>query len=69
MKNKSINESNLKTPPLGSDSSKKPKPFREKSKIYRLWREGKKLNILYQNLIKLIADKSQKGFFKTGKNA
>lgn len=30
-----------------------------------LWMEGKNLNILYQNLIKLIADKSQKGFFKT----
>ena len=30
-----------------------------------LWMEGKKMNILYQNLLKLIADKSQKGFFKT----
>lgn len=35
--------------------------------LWGLWMEGKKLNILYQNLIKLIADKSQRGFFKTGK--
>ena len=34
MKNKPINESNPKTPPLRSDSIPKHWPFREKSKIY-----------------------------------
>jgi hypothetical protein len=50
MKNKPINESNPKIPPLGSDSTPKHGPFQEKSKIYKRGEGGsyikpQKLNI------------------------
>ena len=45
MKNKPINESNPKTPPLGSDSIPKHRPFREKSKIYKRGKGG----VIHQN--------------------
>ena len=45
MKNKPINESNPKTPPLGSDSTPKHGPFREKSKIHKRGERG----IIHQN--------------------
>jgi hypothetical protein len=47
MKNISINEINLKTPPLGYDSIPKHRLFREKSKIYKRGEGG---GVIHQNL-------------------